>query len=103
MKLARAGNKYLADTEPWKIIKTDPERVKTIMNIAIQITANLAIVFEPFMPHKANDLANLVNMELPKWAKAGNDDLVKAGHLINKPRILFKRLKMFKLKSKSPS
>ena len=59
MKLARAGNKYLADTEPWKLIKADPERVKTIMNISLQITANLAIVFEPFMPKKSLDLAQL--------------------------------------------
>ena len=92
MKLARAGNKYLAETEPWKLIKTDPERVKTIMNISMQITANLAIIFEPFMPHKANDLANLVNMELPKWSKAGKSDLIKAGHQINKPRILFTKI-----------
>ena len=92
MKLARVGNKYLADTEPWKIIKTDPERVKTIMNIAIQITANLAVVFEPFMPHKAKDLASMISIELPNWAKAGNDDLVKAGHLINKPQILFNKI-----------
>ena len=92
MKLARAGNKYLAETEPWKLIKTDPERVKTIMNIAIQITANLAIIFEPFMPQKAKDLANLINMELPKWSKAGKSDLIKAGHQINKPRILFTKI-----------
>ena len=92
MKLARVGNKYLADTEPWKIIKTDPERVKTIMNIAIQITANLAVIFEPFMPHKAKDLASMISIELPNWAKAGNDDLVKAGHLINKPQILFNKI-----------
>ena len=64
MKLARAGNKYLADTEPWKLIKTDPERVKTIMNISLQITANLAIVFEPFIPKKALELAELLNLSL---------------------------------------
>lgn len=92
MKLARVGNKYLADTEPWKLIKTDPERVKTIMNIAIQITANLSVIFEPFMPHKAKDLVSMINIELPNWAKAGNDDLVKAGHLINKPQILFNKI-----------
>ena len=67
MKLARAGNKYLADSEPWKLIKTDPERVKTIMNISLQITANLAIVFEPFMPEKSLDLAQLLNIVLPNW------------------------------------
>ena len=71
MKLARAGNKYLADSEPWKLVKTDPERVKTIMNIAMQITANLAVVFEPFMPHKSADLATMINLNLPKWNEAG--------------------------------
>ena len=71
MKLARAGNKYLADSEPWKLVKTDPERVKTIMNIAMQITANLSIVFEPFMPHKSADLAAMINLNLPKWNDAG--------------------------------
>ena len=92
MKLARAGNKYLADTEPWKLIKTHPERVETIMNIAIQITANLSIIFEPFMPHKAKDIASMISIELPNWGKAGNDDLIKAGHRINKPQILFSKI-----------
>ena len=92
MKLARAGNKYLADTEPWKLIKTDPERVKTIMNISLQITANLAIVFEPFMPKKALDLAELLNIKLPRWEQAGNNQLIPANHTINEPRILFEKI-----------
>tara|TARA_B100000768_G_C11270335_1_gene373108 strand:- start:338 stop:2398 length:2061 start_codon:yes stop_codon:yes gene_type:complete len=92
MKLARAGNKYLADTEPWKLIKTDPERVKTIMNISLQITANLAIVFEPFMPKKALDLAELLNIKLPRWGQAGKDLLIPANHTINNPRILFEKI-----------
>ena len=92
MKLARAGNKYLADTEPWKLIKTNPERVKTIMNISLQITANLAIVFEPFMPKKALDLAELLNIKLPRWEQAGNDQLIPANHTINEPRILFEKI-----------
>lgn len=92
MKLARAGNKYLAETEPWKIIKTDPERVKTIMNISIQITANLAIVFEPFMPKKSLDLAHLLNIELPTWEKAGSPNIIAANHTINKPHILFQKI-----------
>ena len=92
MKLARAGNKYLADTEPWKLIKTNPERVKTIMNISLQITANLAIVFEPFMPKKALDLAELLNIKLPRWEQAGNDQLIPANHSINEPRILFEKI-----------
>ena len=92
MKLARAGNKYLADTEPWKLIKTDPERVKTIMNISLQITANLAIVFEPFMPKKALELADLLNIKLPRWNQAGKDQLIPENHIINEPRILFQKI-----------
>ena len=92
MKLARAGNKYLADTEPWKLIKTDPERVKTIMNISLQITANLAIVFEPFMPKKALELAELLNIVLPRWNQAGKDQLINENHIINEPRILFQKI-----------
>ena len=92
MKLARAGNKYLADTEPWKLIKTDPERVKTIMNISLQITANLAIVFEPFMPKKAHELAELLNIELPKWNTAGSFKIIASNHSINKPNILFQKI-----------
>ena len=92
MKLARAGNKYLADTEPWKLIKTDPERVKTIMNISLQITANLAIVFEPFMPKKALELAELLNIVLPRWDQAGKGQLINENHIINEPRILFQKI-----------
>ena len=92
MKLARAGNKYLADTEPWKIVKTDPERVKTIMNISLQVTANLAIVFEPFMPKKSLDLAQLLNIELPNWEKAGGHQIIQGNHTINKPYILFQKI-----------
>ena len=92
MKLARAGNKYLADTEPWKIVKTDPERVKTIMNISLQITTNLAIVFEPFMPKKSLDLAQLLNIELPNWEKAGGHQIIQGNHTINKPHILFQKI-----------
>ena len=92
MKLARAGNKYLADSEPWKLVKTDPERVKTIMNIAMQITANLAVIFEPFMPNKSADLAAMLNIPLLRWNDAGKSDLVISGHQINKPQILFKKI-----------
>ena len=92
MKLARAGNKYLADTEPWKLIKKDPERVTTIMNISLQITANLAIVFEPFMPKKALELADLLNIKLPRWNQAGKDQLIPENHIINEPRILFQKI-----------
>ena len=92
MKLARVGNKYLADTEPWKEIKTNPERVKTILNISLQITANLAVLFEPFMPHKAADLAKMLNLDLPKWTEAGSHSLIPSNHTINKPEILFSKI-----------
>ncbi len=92
MKLARIGNKYLADTEPWKEIKTNPERVKTIMNISIQITANLTAIFEPFMPHKALTLAKMLNIDLPNWSSAGNTNLIKENHTINQPEILFAKI-----------
>ena len=92
MNLARLGNKYLADTEPWKIDKTDPERVKTIMNIALQITANLTIVLEPFLPFSMSKLRKWINIDLHKWDDAGRDDLLKPGHLINKPELLFEKI-----------
>mgnify|MGYP005676022697 FL=1 len=92
MKLARIGNKYLADTEPWKEIKTNPERVKTIMNISIQITANLAVIFEPFMPKKALTLAKMLNINLPNWSSAGNSNLIISNHIINQPEILFAKI-----------
>lgn len=92
MNLARLGNKYLADAEPWKIDKTDPERVKTIMNIALQITANLTIVLEPFLPFSMDKLRKWINIDLKKWDEAGNDDLLKPGHIINKPGLLFEKI-----------
>ena len=92
MNLARLGNKYLADAEPWKIFKTDPERVKTIMNIALQITANLTIICEPFLPFSMEKLRGWINFNELKWSSAGNPDLLKAGHLINKPGLLFDKI-----------
>ena len=92
MNLARLGNKYLADAEPWKVIKTDPERVKTIMNIALQITANLTIIFEPFLPFSMQKLRTWLNLNNLKWNNAGNSDLLKTGHTINKPDLLFEKI-----------
>jgi methionyl-tRNA synthetase len=92
MNLARLGNKYLADAEPWKVIHTDPERVKTIINIAIQITANLTIVLEPFLPFSMATLRQWINTDLFKWADGGRDDLLKPGHHINKPGLLFAKI-----------
>jgi methionyl-tRNA synthetase len=92
MNLARLGNKYLADAEPWKVIKTDPERVKTIMNIALQITANLTITCEPFLPYSMGKLRRLINLDELKWENAGKPDLLAPGHMINKPELLFEKI-----------
>jgi methionyl-tRNA synthetase len=92
MNLARLGNKYLADTEPWKVVKTDPERVKTIMNIALQITANLTIVCEPFLPFSMEKLRGWLNYKQPKWSDAGKTDLLVQGHITNKPELLFDKI-----------
>ncbi|MCJ7446461.1 MAG: methionine--tRNA ligase [Bacteroidales bacterium] len=92
MNLARLGNKYLADAEPWKVIKTDPDRVKTIMNIALQITANLTIILEPFLPFSMEKLRAWLNISLMKWNDAGKTDLLKTGHIINKPGLLFEKI-----------
>jgi len=92
MNLARLGNKYLADAEPWKVIKTDPERVKTIMNIALQITANLTIICEPFLPFSMKKLRGWLNINDLKWRNAGNIDLIETGHQINKPDLLFEKI-----------
>lgn len=91
MNLARIGNKYLADNEPWKLIKTDPERVKTIMHIALQITANLGLVLEPFLPATAAKLCSFMNVSADSWSAAGNL-LVKAGDPTNAPTILFPKI-----------
>ncbi|MGJ8661866.1 MAG: methionine--tRNA ligase, partial [Bacteroidota bacterium] len=80
MNLARIGNKFLAETEPWKLIKTDEERVKTIMNLALQITANLSIVLQPFLPATAAKLSEFLNFKADDWSSAGNENLLLAGH-----------------------
>lgn len=92
MNLARLGNKYLADQEPWKLIKTDPVRVETIMNIALQITANLSIVLQPFLPDTAAKLSDFLSFSTTDWNEAGNPSLVKAGHATNAPTILFPKI-----------
>lgn len=92
MNLARLGNKYLAETEPWKLAKTDMERVKTIMSIALQITANLTIVFAPFLPKKAQKIGDFLNFNTNNWKIAGKSDLLAAGHQLNKPSILITKV-----------
>jgi methionyl-tRNA synthetase len=92
MNLARLGNKYLADTEPWKVIKTDEERVKTILNIALQIVANLSIVADPFLPFSMKKLRKMINLEQLEWARAGSVDLLAEGHQLAKPKLLFEQI-----------
>jgi len=92
MNLARLGNKYLAETEPWKLVKTDVERVKTIMNIALQITANLSIILQPFLPATAKKLSHFLNFQTSDWTKAGDGNLLKAGEMTNVPSILFSKI-----------
>ena len=92
MNLARIGNKYLADCEPWKVIKTDPERVKTILHISLQLVANLAIAFEPFLPFSSEKLRKMLNMKTFEWTQLGNTDLLKAGHQLGEPALLFEKI-----------
>ncbi|MBO4613095.1 MAG: methionine--tRNA ligase [Bacteroidaceae bacterium] len=92
MNLARIGNKYIADCEPWKVIKTDPERVKTIINLSLQLTANLAIAFEPFLPFSSKKLYGMLNVEALGWENLGSTELLKAGHQLAKPELLFEKI-----------
>ena len=92
MNLARIGNKYLADTEPWKLAKTDMERVATILHIALQITANLSIVFGPFLPFSMEKLNKMLAIEPMAWDRLGALDLLEAGHVLGKPELLFEKI-----------
>ncbi len=92
MNLARIGNKYLADSEPWKLQKTDPERVKTIMNISLQLAANLAIAFEPFLPFSSKKLREMLNMPNFNWDDLGSTSLVEEGHQLAKAELLFEKI-----------
>ncbi len=92
MNFARIGNKYLADTEPWKVVKNDPERVKTILNIALQITANITVAIEPFMPFSADKILKMLNLERLSWDSLGSMSLVAAGHVIGEPALLFEKI-----------
>ena len=92
MDFARMGNKYLADTEPWKAIKTDPERTGTVLNIALNIAANLAIVAEPFLPFTAGKMYGMLGLEGLRWEKAGSADLLKSGISIQQATLLFDKI-----------
>ena len=92
MNIARLGNKYLADSEPWTLQKTDPERVKTIMNISLQITANCVIGLAPFLPFSCQKLSEFLNVTDLKWDQLGEANLIPSGHVINKPTLLFEKI-----------
>ena len=92
MNLARIGNKYLADTEPWKLAKTDMNRVGTILNLSLQIAANLAIAFEPFLPFSSKKLRDLLNLESFDWDELGRIDLLEEGLQLKKPELLFEKI-----------
>ena len=92
MNVARAGNKYLADTEPWKLFKTDPARVATILNVSLQICATLAVVFEPFTPFMSKELSAMLGLDKLTWDMAGRDDLLAAGAQVAEPKLLFTKI-----------
>ncbi len=92
MNLARIGNKYLADSEPWKVIKTDPERVKTILNLSLQLVANLAIAFEPFLPFSSEKLRGMLHINEVEWDRLGAIDLLPEGHQLGDPSLLFEKI-----------
>ena len=92
MNLARLGNKYLADTEPWKLAKTDLDRVGTILNISLQITANLALAFAPFLPMSSDRLSAMLQLSLPRWEDLGRSDLLPVGHQLGEASLLFEKI-----------
>lgn len=92
MNIARLGNKYLADEEPWKVIKTDEARTATILNVSLQIVASLSIVMEPFLPFSAEKLRKMINADNLKWDDLGRDELLTVGHRFNKSELLFEKI-----------
>ncbi|MDO4779725.1 MAG: methionine--tRNA ligase [Bacteroides sp.] len=92
MNLARIGNKYLADTEPWKLAKTDMSRVATILNLSLQLVANLSIAFEPFLPFSSKKLRNMLNMNQFEWNQLGDINLLATGHQLGESELLFEKI-----------
>ncbi len=92
MNLARLGNKYLTETEPWKLAKTDMDRVATILNVSLQICANLAIAFEPFLPHTTSKLKDILNLDKTQWEEFGNKNILESGHKLNEAKLLFEKI-----------
>jgi methionyl-tRNA synthetase len=92
MNLARIGNRYITECEPWKVWKTDQKRCETILNICLQLTANLAIAFEPFLPFSSKKLREMLNLETFEWEELGSTGLLKAGHQLGEPALLFEKI-----------
>jgi methionyl-tRNA synthetase len=92
MNLARIGNRYITECEPWKVWKTDPKRVETILNISLQLVANLSIVFEPFLPFSSKDLRAMLNIDHFEWNQLGSTSLLEAGHQLAEPHLLFEKI-----------
>ena len=92
MNLARIGNKYLADSEPWKVVKTDPKRVETVLNLSLQLVANLATAFEPFLPFSSARLREMLQLPEVQWERLGATDLLPAGHQLGEPALLFEKI-----------
>ena len=92
MNLARIGNKYITDCEPWHVAKTDMERVKTILYISLQLVANLEIAFEPFLPFSSAKLREMLNIKETDWAQLGSTELLRPGHQLGTPALLFEKI-----------
>ncbi len=92
MDLARLGNKYLADTEPWKVIKSDPDRVKTILNISLQISANLSLLLDPFLPFSMERLRDMLRFGETSWGRIGSSNVLPAGHILGEASLLFEKI-----------
>ena len=92
MNLARIGNRYITETEPWKVWKTDPERVKTILHVCLQLTANLSIAFEPFLPFSSARLREMLNLQSFRWDQLGTMDILAPGHRLGEPALLFEKI-----------
>ena len=92
MNLARIGNKYITECEPWKVWKTDPKRVETILYISLQLVANLSIAFEPFLPFSSKKLRDMIGLQDYDWSQLGSTNLLTAGHQLNEPQLLFEKI-----------